>query len=194
MKNRCEWCRNTFDQYVQYHDEEWGVPVHDEKTHFEFLIYFLLLQVGLKGQIPVYDYVEFEPSLIVPESINSERTAIIVHVPDRIGSYKEVGEWKQVAEQVHKAFVKMGIDAVFYLNHYALEGEISKNNYKELFDSRRIKNIIFITEGDLGFELLMCQYSGTSAFYLRESLFSTCKSKKWMICCFKPEKKLEGLI
>ena len=38
MKNRCEWCRNTFDQYVQYHDEEWGVPVHDEKTHFEFLV------------------------------------------------------------------------------------------------------------------------------------------------------------
>ena len=129
-----------------------------------FLIYFLLLQVGLKGQIPVYDYVEFEPSLIVPERINSERTAIIVHVPDRIGSYKQVGEWKQVAEQVHKAFVKMGIDAVFYLNHYALEGEISKNNYKELFDSRRIKNIIFITESDLGVELLMCQYSGTSAF------------------------------
>ncbi|MBC6399752.1 MAG: DNA-3-methyladenine glycosylase I [Ekhidna sp.] len=38
MKNRCEWCRNTFDQYVQYHDEEWGVPVHNEKKHFEFLV------------------------------------------------------------------------------------------------------------------------------------------------------------
>lgn len=37
MKIRCEWCKNTFDQYVCYHDEEWGVPVHDEQTHFEFL-------------------------------------------------------------------------------------------------------------------------------------------------------------
>lgn len=34
---RCAWCLK-FDQYVQYHDEEWGVPVHDDLTHFEFLI------------------------------------------------------------------------------------------------------------------------------------------------------------
>lgn len=37
MKNRCPWCQNTFDEYVRYHDEEWGVPVHDDRTHFEFL-------------------------------------------------------------------------------------------------------------------------------------------------------------
>ncbi|HLR33617.1 MAG TPA: DNA-3-methyladenine glycosylase I [Fodinibius sp.] len=37
MKNRCKWCENTFDQYVRYHDEEWGAPVHDDQTHFEFL-------------------------------------------------------------------------------------------------------------------------------------------------------------
>jgi len=34
---RCPWCLD-FDQYMTYHDEEWGVPVHDDKTHFEFLI------------------------------------------------------------------------------------------------------------------------------------------------------------
>lgn len=34
---RCSWCLK-FDQYIKYHDEEWGVPVHDDKTHFEFLI------------------------------------------------------------------------------------------------------------------------------------------------------------
>lgn len=26
------------DLYIRYHDEEWGVPVHDDRTHFEFLI------------------------------------------------------------------------------------------------------------------------------------------------------------
>jgi DNA-3-methyladenine glycosylase I len=36
-KIRCGWCL-SFDQYIQYHDEEWGVPVHDDHTHFEFLI------------------------------------------------------------------------------------------------------------------------------------------------------------
>ncbi len=36
-KYRCPWCLK-FDQYVRYHDEEWGVPVHDDRVHFEFLI------------------------------------------------------------------------------------------------------------------------------------------------------------
>ena len=34
---RCPWCLG-FDQYMAYHDKEWGVPVHDDKIHFEFLI------------------------------------------------------------------------------------------------------------------------------------------------------------
>ena len=34
---RCPWCLK-FEQYVKYHDEEWGVPVHDDFIHFEFLI------------------------------------------------------------------------------------------------------------------------------------------------------------
>src|SRR3954464_7431627 len=34
---RCPWCLG-FDQYIKYHDEEWGVPVHDDRIHFEFLI------------------------------------------------------------------------------------------------------------------------------------------------------------
>ncbi|MDD9953405.1 MAG: DNA-3-methyladenine glycosylase I [Candidatus Woesearchaeota archaeon] len=34
---RCEWCGDD-PLYVQYHDEEWGVPVHDDQKLFEFLI------------------------------------------------------------------------------------------------------------------------------------------------------------
>jgi DNA-3-methyladenine glycosylase I len=36
-KTRCGWCLK-FDDYIRYHDEEWGVPVHDDRKHFEFLI------------------------------------------------------------------------------------------------------------------------------------------------------------
>lgn len=35
-RSRCEWCGND-PLYVRYHDEEWGVPVHDDRKHFEFL-------------------------------------------------------------------------------------------------------------------------------------------------------------
>lgn len=38
MKTKCEWAKNQFEQYEKYHDTEWGVPVHDDKVHFEFLI------------------------------------------------------------------------------------------------------------------------------------------------------------
>lgn len=34
---RCPWC-GTDPLYVAYHDREWGVPCHDERTLFEFLI------------------------------------------------------------------------------------------------------------------------------------------------------------
>lgn len=37
MKNRCTWCGDD-PLYIAYHDKEWGVPVKDDQTLFEFLI------------------------------------------------------------------------------------------------------------------------------------------------------------
>ncbi len=37
MKQRCEWCGDE-PLYVAYHDDEWGVPVHDDRKLFEMLI------------------------------------------------------------------------------------------------------------------------------------------------------------
>ena len=34
--NRCEWAQT--EQMIPYHDIEWGVPIHDDRTLFEFLI------------------------------------------------------------------------------------------------------------------------------------------------------------
>jgi DNA-3-methyladenine glycosylase I len=34
---RCDWCGSD-ELYVRYHDEEWGVPVHDDRKHFEFMV------------------------------------------------------------------------------------------------------------------------------------------------------------
>jgi DNA-3-methyladenine glycosylase I len=36
-KHRCAWCEKD-DLYRNYHDNEWGKPVYDDKTIFEFLI------------------------------------------------------------------------------------------------------------------------------------------------------------
>jgi DNA-3-methyladenine glycosylase I len=35
---RCPWSLGVSEAYLRYHDEEWGVPVRDDRKHFEFLI------------------------------------------------------------------------------------------------------------------------------------------------------------
>ncbi|MGB2692951.1 MAG: DNA-3-methyladenine glycosylase I [Thermodesulfobacteriota bacterium] len=37
MSKRCDWCGKD-PIYVDYHDKEWGVPVHDDRMHFEMII------------------------------------------------------------------------------------------------------------------------------------------------------------
>ena len=37
-KKRCSWVGIDDQLMLQYHDREWGVPVHDDRKHFEFLV------------------------------------------------------------------------------------------------------------------------------------------------------------
>ena len=48
-KNRCCWANPKNDQYIRYHDEEWGVPVHDNRKLFEMLI-LECFQAGLSWE------------------------------------------------------------------------------------------------------------------------------------------------
>ncbi len=36
ISTRCPWAKSPLDS--KYHDTEWGVPCHDDRTLFEFLI------------------------------------------------------------------------------------------------------------------------------------------------------------
>ena len=37
-KTRCKWATGSNELYLDYHDQEWGVPQHDDRVLFEFLI------------------------------------------------------------------------------------------------------------------------------------------------------------
>ena len=37
-KRRCSWAGSNNSLMIEYHDKEWGVPVHNDRTLFEFLI------------------------------------------------------------------------------------------------------------------------------------------------------------
>ena len=68
-KFRCPWCLK-FEQYIHYHDQEWGVPVHDDRVHFEFLI-LEGAQAGLSWSIILKKrdgyrkvFADFNPTLV----------------------------------------------------------------------------------------------------------------------------------
>ena len=48
-KMRCSWANPGNDRYIHYHDEEWGVPVHEDKKLFEMLI-LECFQAGLSWE------------------------------------------------------------------------------------------------------------------------------------------------
>src|SRR5208283_4340809 len=47
---RCSWVSTDDPLMLQYHDREWGVPVHDDRKHFEFLV-LEAAQAGLSWSI-----------------------------------------------------------------------------------------------------------------------------------------------
>ena len=69
IKTRCGWV--TADPlYVRYHDEEWGVPVHDDRKHYEFLV-LDGAQAGLSWRTVLYKreayrkaFADFDPAKV----------------------------------------------------------------------------------------------------------------------------------
>ena len=49
-RKRCAWVSTNDPLMLQYHDREWGVPVHDDRKHFEFLV-LEAAQAGLSWSI-----------------------------------------------------------------------------------------------------------------------------------------------
>ena len=50
VSTRCAWANPTDQLMIDYHDREWGVPVHDDRKHFEFLV-LEAAQAGLSWAI-----------------------------------------------------------------------------------------------------------------------------------------------
>lgn len=92
-KIRCPWCRdNGVNQ--KYHDEEWGIPVHDDRKQFEFLM-MEVMQCGLNWTMMLkkreifrkcFDNFEFDKVALYGE----EKIQAILEEPGMIRSRRKI--------------------------------------------------------------------------------------------------------
>ena len=100
MRKRCEWATN--ERSVRYHDEEWGVPVHEDRLLFEFLI-LEGAQAGLswdtvlrkrEGYRVAFDH--FDPKLVA--SYNAPKAEQLLANPGIIRNRRKVASAIQNAQ------------------------------------------------------------------------------------------------
>ncbi len=146
-----------------------------------FLI-LVLCVFKLTAQSTIYDFVSFEKTQKLPERLNSQRSAVIFSVPNKIEDINRVGDYESMVTQAHKAFRTMGIDAVLYLNNLNLVASSgSLDSYADILKKRDIQNVIFLTKKQSAYELLIAPFSntvkfieeGSNAFYLEDTDFYT---------------------
>ncbi len=82
--NRCAWASADNPLMLEYHDREWGVPVHDDRTHFEFLV-LSGAQAGLNF-------------LIVLKKREGYRRAFDKFDPEKVAHYSEGGIQKLTSD------------------------------------------------------------------------------------------------
>ena len=82
--NRCPWVGVNKPHYEQYHDQEWGIPVHDDRKHFEMLI-LEGAQAGLSWETILkrreeyrQAFKQFDPTLVV-KMTDAELESLLVN-------------------------------------------------------------------------------------------------------------------
>lgn len=94
----------------------------------------------------------------LPEGLTSERSIVILSVPNEQDTYEKRGSWEKIAEEVHKNLRRVGVDAIAYIYKDDLNaGPEVKNAYLELLDKRQIKNLIAINLRD-NYEMMVTAF------------------------------------
>ena len=139
MIKRCTWCcDNGINQ--KYHDEEWGIPLHDDRKHFEY-ISMEVMQCGLNWTMMLkkrdifrkcfadFDYVkiadysgqDIDRILNVEGMIKSRRKieAIIANAKAYMRIIEEFGSFDKYI------WSYSGNESLVYLKHHRGQGEVS---------------------------------------------------------------------
>ena len=133
VQQRCEW-GNSSALYIEYHDSEWGVPVHDERKLFEFLI-LEGAQAGLswstilnKRQAYIQAFDNFEPTTVA--SYNDAKVQALLANPGIVRNRLKIQAAIQNARSFLEAQDQFGsFDAYIW---QFVDGKPVQNSWKSL--------------------------------------------------------------
>lgn len=93
-KKRCCWCNPANPAYIQYHDQEWGVPVYDDETLLEFLI-LEPFQAGLSWETILSKregfrsaFASYDPAQII--AFDEDRICALMQDPSIVRNRKKI--------------------------------------------------------------------------------------------------------
>ncbi len=128
---RCEWA--TTELAILYHDQEWGVPIHDDKKLFEFLV-LEGAQAGLNWQtilIKRPHYVEvfdgFDPAKIA--NYGTQKIEQLLSDPGIVRNKRKVESAVQNARvflEIQKAFGSFDFYIWQYVNYQTIQNQYSQ--------------------------------------------------------------------
>lgn len=123
---RCRWCNTNNPTYVEYHDNEWGIPVYDDRKLLEFLI-LEPFQAGLSWETVLNKrehfrmaFSDYDPHLII--AYDETKIAELLQNPGIIRHRKKI----EAAVNNTKVYLKIQKEwgsFAFYIWHFT-EGKI----------------------------------------------------------------------
>ncbi|CAN7085862.1 unnamed protein product [Brassica oleracea var. botrytis] len=139
-RRRCAWITPKSDQcYIAFHDEEWGVPVHDDKKLFELLsLSGALAELSWKDILSKRQsfrevFMDFDPAAI------SELTNKKITSPDSLLSEQKLRSILENANQVRKIIVEFGSFDKYIWNFVNHKPTQSRSRYQRQVPAKTSK-------------------------------------------------------
>ena len=146
MKKRCFWVTES-KLYQEYHDEEWGVPVYDDTTLFEFLL-LETFQAGLswitilnkrENFRKAFDHFDYKKIAIYPESKYDSLLQDAGIIRNKLKIRSAITN-AQLFIKIQKEFGSFSKFIWSYVNDMPIVNEFQK---KKMFQQQRLCQIRF---------------------------------------------------
>lgn len=154
---KCEWCKDN-EIMEKYHDEEWGIPLHNDQKHFEYLM-MEVMQCGLNWRMMLqkretfrrcFDNFDFQKIAAYDE----KKIDQILNTPDMIKSPRKVRAIISNAAAYQKIIEDYGSFDEFLWDHSDHKTIVYRDHQKNPVASNELSDTISKELKKRGFKYL----------------------------------------